>query len=175
MAGVTDEARPRDGYAKLLDAWTGPRDAGEPVGCVATSFTFDAVFFEEECLGRFLRIESDPEEDGALYLIEREEKLAQAACVAIVVAASLLLADKEARAHGWSDTERADHLRTWLSGQTPSSQRGELFAGDPDPPRRLRFSRDPCRPPPRRLCHVRHSGRCASIETCSQRFSRSLD
>ena len=53
-----------DAKAKLLDAWTAPEGAGEPVGCIATSFTFDAVFFEEECLGRFLRLESDAVEDG---------------------------------------------------------------------------------------------------------------
>lgn len=64
-------------YARLLDAWTPPPDAGDPVGCLATSFTFDAAFFEEECLGRFVRMETDPDEDGALFLLEREEKLAE--------------------------------------------------------------------------------------------------
>ena len=57
------------GYGKLLDAWTPPEGAGDPVGCIATSFTFDSVFFEEECLGRFLRLETDPTEDGPLYLL----------------------------------------------------------------------------------------------------------
>jgi len=38
----------RQGFGRLLDAWTPPPGAGEPVGCAATSFTFDAVFFEEE-------------------------------------------------------------------------------------------------------------------------------
>lgn len=84
MYRVDQDTKPREGYAKLLEAWTPPRDGGEPVGCVATSFTFDALFFEEECLGRFLGIESDPQEDGAIYLIEREEKLAQTSCAAIV-------------------------------------------------------------------------------------------
>jgi hypothetical protein len=73
------------GYGRLLDAWTAPEGAGEPVGCIATSFTFDPVFFEEECLGRFLRLESDPTEDGPIYLLEREEKLAQVACAAAIV------------------------------------------------------------------------------------------
>lgn len=75
----------RPGYDKLLDAWIPPENSGDPVGCVATSFTFSPVFFEEECLGRFLQLETDPTEDGVLYLIEREEKLAQVACAAALV------------------------------------------------------------------------------------------
>jgi len=75
----------RNGYARLLDAWSPPRGAGDPLGCVATSFTFSPVFFEEECLGRFLKLESDAREDGPLYLIEREEKLSQVVCAAAIV------------------------------------------------------------------------------------------
>lgn len=74
-----------DGSAqRLLEAWVPPADAGEPLGCVATTFTFDPVFFEEHCLSRFLRLETDPREDGAAYLIEREEKLAQSSVSVIV-------------------------------------------------------------------------------------------
>jgi hypothetical protein len=73
------------GYGRLLDAWVPPVDAGAPIGCVATSYTFSPVFFEEECLGRFLQLESDPYEDGAIYLIEREEKLSQVTCAAVLV------------------------------------------------------------------------------------------
>ena len=58
--------------------------AGDPVGCVATTFTFAPDFFEEHCLSRFLRLESDPREDGAAYLIEREEKLALSRVFAMV-------------------------------------------------------------------------------------------
>lgn len=75
----------RHGYAKLLDTWVPPKDAGEAVGCAATSFTFSPAFFEEECLARFLNLESDPQEDGPIYLIEREEKLANIACAAALV------------------------------------------------------------------------------------------
>ncbi len=75
----------KPGHGKLLDAWVAPDDAGDPVGCVATSFTFSPVFFEEECLARFLHLESDPTEDGPLYLVEREEKLAQVACASALV------------------------------------------------------------------------------------------
>jgi hypothetical protein len=75
----------KPGYAWLLDAWTPPPDAGEPLGCVATSFTFSSVFFEEECLGRFVRLETDAAEDGAAFLIEREEKFSQLVCAAALV------------------------------------------------------------------------------------------
>lgn len=73
------------GHGKLLDAWVAPDDAGEPVGCLATTFTFSPVFFEEECLARFLQLESDPTEDGPVYLVEREEKLAQVTCASALV------------------------------------------------------------------------------------------
>jgi hypothetical protein len=75
----------KPGYARLLDAWTPPPDAGEPLGCVATSFTFSSVFFEEECLGRFVRLETDAAEDGAAFLVEREEKFSQLVCASALV------------------------------------------------------------------------------------------
>jgi hypothetical protein len=73
------------GYGKILDAWIPPEEAGDPVGCVATSFTFSPVLFEEECLGRFLQLETNATEDGPAYLVEREEKLAQLECAAALV------------------------------------------------------------------------------------------
>jgi hypothetical protein len=66
-----------DGHGRLLDAWTAPSGAGGPIGCLSTTYTFSAPFFEEECLGRFLGMETQPEESGAAYLIEREEKLGE--------------------------------------------------------------------------------------------------
>ncbi|MCL4206470.1 MAG: hypothetical protein KJ000_28645 [Pirellulaceae bacterium] len=75
----------KPGYGKILDAWIPPEDAGQPVGCVVTSFTFSPVLFEEECLGRFLQLETDPKDDGALYLVEREEKMRQLMCAAALV------------------------------------------------------------------------------------------
>jgi len=65
------------GRGRLLEAWEAPPKAGEAIGCFATTFTFDAPFFEEECLSRFLGMETDPKEHGAAYLIEREDQLAQ--------------------------------------------------------------------------------------------------
>ena len=82
MSKTKDQA---PGYAKILDAWVPPEQAGDPVGCVATTFTFSPVFFEQECLGRFLQLETDPTEDGPAHLIEREEKLCQLVCAAALV------------------------------------------------------------------------------------------
>jgi hypothetical protein len=75
----------KPGYGKLLDAWVAPDESGDPIGCLATTFTFSPVFFEEECLARFLQLESDPTEDGPVYLVEREEKLAQVTCASALV------------------------------------------------------------------------------------------
>ena len=83
MGRKKKDAKP--GYARILDAWFPPQGAGDPLGCVATSFTFSHVFFEEECLSRFLCLQTDAAEDGALYLVEREEKLAQVTCAAALV------------------------------------------------------------------------------------------
>ncbi len=80
-----NNAEKKKGYGKLLEAWVPPDGAGDPIGCVATTFTFSPVFFEEECLGRFLQLETDPGEDGPLYLVEREEKLSQVICAAALV------------------------------------------------------------------------------------------
>jgi len=75
----------KSGCGRILDAWTPPQEAGEPVGCVATSFTFSPAFFEEECIGRFLQLETDASDDGPAYLVEREEKLSQLRCAAALV------------------------------------------------------------------------------------------
>lgn len=69
---------------RLLDFWVHREEYGHPVGCVASSYTFDAAFFEEDCLGRFVGMETQPDEDQRLYLVEREERLAQVGCVALV-------------------------------------------------------------------------------------------
>lgn len=71
--------------SKLLDAWIAPEGAGEPVGCVATSFTFSPLLFEEECLSRFVRIDADPVDHRLAYILEREEKLATLSCAAALV------------------------------------------------------------------------------------------
>jgi len=81
---MSGEQESKIGYGRLLDAWCPPEGAGEPIGCVATSFTFQPDVFEEECLSRFVQMESSIE-DGATFLIEREEKLAKLACAAALV------------------------------------------------------------------------------------------
>src|SRR6516165_8158087 len=78
-ASLTEQTRVR-----LLDLWRGEEHFGCPIGCITTSFTFDAELFEEQCLARFLSIQSNPNEMAKAYLIEREEKLSQCfACVLV--------------------------------------------------------------------------------------------
>ncbi len=79
MAGKrTDDATKR----RLLSLWEPAKESGDPVGVIATTFTLDTALFEEECLARFAGVQSDPVRDGALYYIEREERLANVqACV----------------------------------------------------------------------------------------------
>lgn len=68
---------PEVGDEALLELWRPPADAGEPVGCIATTFTFDAEHFDRHCLGRFLGVESDPDREGIPFLIEREDALSK--------------------------------------------------------------------------------------------------
>ena len=69
---------------RLLSLWEPPEKAGTPVGVLATTFTLDTALFEEECLARFAGVQSDPARDGALYRIEREERLASLLCATVV-------------------------------------------------------------------------------------------
>jgi len=64
---------------RLLDNWSPPDGAGPAIACLATSFTFDADFFAEDCLARFLVLttttgEGDPHASLAA-LLEQEEAL----------------------------------------------------------------------------------------------------
>ncbi len=81
-------ARPAKGEARsgarLLDLWQHDPNFGDPKGCVTTTYTFDAAFFEEQCLHRFIAMESDPDEDARSYLIEREERLSQVFAAVLV-------------------------------------------------------------------------------------------
>lgn len=66
----------------LADYWKPPADnvlkggVGEPIFCVATTFEFDASFFEAELLPRFLGLRFDHTENERTFIIEREESLA---------------------------------------------------------------------------------------------------
>ncbi len=71
-------------YKTLLDCWAPPdiiRGTDNsvktiPIAFISTTFTFNAEFFDDECLTRFLMMETEKEDDGIAFLIEREEKLA---------------------------------------------------------------------------------------------------
>ena len=74
---------------RILDAWLPPEGAGEPVACIATTFTFQPSFFEEECLARFLQLDSTPDMtpgtvDAAAYIVERDEKLTETRATVLV-------------------------------------------------------------------------------------------
>ena len=67
---------------KLLDQWLPPDRSGPPVACLATTFTFQPGFFEEECLARFLGLDSAlvsgrSDQDSLVYVLEREERLSE--------------------------------------------------------------------------------------------------
>ena len=62
----------------MLECWRPPTGAGDPIGCIASTFTFDPTFFEEECLSRFLNIDSHPDREGIAFLLERENLLGSA-------------------------------------------------------------------------------------------------
>jgi hypothetical protein len=61
----------------LSSYWCPPNEAGEPETCVASTFEFDASFFEDELLPRFLGRKFDRAENAPTFCIEREEKLRQ--------------------------------------------------------------------------------------------------
>lgn len=59
----------------MLDLWRPPQGAGDPVGCLATTYTFSSGLFDEQCLARFLEIESEPNREDLAFLLERESRL----------------------------------------------------------------------------------------------------
>lgn len=76
----------------LPSHWNGPVsagdtssiDTGKPVACIATTYTFDAAFFETDLLPRFLGLKFDNTERETSFLIEREQALGTArACVLV--------------------------------------------------------------------------------------------
>ncbi len=68
-------SKKRSAPGTMLDLWRPPRGAGEPIGCLTTTYTFDPGLFDEQCLGRFLEVESDPNREDLAYLLERETRL----------------------------------------------------------------------------------------------------
>lgn len=63
-----------DGEA-MLELWRPTKASGVPIGCLASTYRFQAELFDEQCLGRFLDIESDPDREDLAYLLEREHRL----------------------------------------------------------------------------------------------------
>ena len=59
----------------MLDLWRPPQGAGEPVGCLASTYTFAPGLFDEQCLARFLEIDSEPNREDLAFLLERESRL----------------------------------------------------------------------------------------------------
>jgi len=59
----------------MLDLWRPPQGAGDPVGCLATTYTFHPGLFDEQCLARFLDIDSEPNREDLAFLLERENRL----------------------------------------------------------------------------------------------------
>jgi hypothetical protein len=58
--------------------------AGAPVACIATTYTFDAAFFEVDLLPRFLGVKFDHTEREISFLVEREQALGTVrACVLV--------------------------------------------------------------------------------------------
>ena len=59
----------------MLELWRPPRFAGEAVGCLATTYTFQPGLFDEQCLARFLEVDSAPDREDLAFLLERETRL----------------------------------------------------------------------------------------------------
>jgi hypothetical protein len=62
----------------MLELWRPPPGAGDPIGCLATTYTFAPGLFDEQCLARFLEIESEPNREDLAFLLERESRLGSA-------------------------------------------------------------------------------------------------
>jgi len=59
----------------MLELWRPPQHAGDPVGCLATTYTFDPELFADQCLGRFLEIDSEPDREDLPFELQRETRL----------------------------------------------------------------------------------------------------
>jgi hypothetical protein len=68
-------AKSTRGAGTMLELWRPPVGAGDPIGCLATTFTFSPGLFDEQCLARFLSIDSEPDREDLAFLLERETRL----------------------------------------------------------------------------------------------------
>jgi len=73
---------------RLLDHWSPPDGVGSPIACLATSFTFEADFFAQDCLGRFLSLSSVKGEGDRISsvaaVLEEEERLSDTAVSVLI-------------------------------------------------------------------------------------------
>lgn len=74
--------------SRLLDHWSPPDGAGSPIAVLATTFTFEADFFDQDCLSRFLSLstvagEGDPISSIAAVL-EVEDRLSECQVTVLV-------------------------------------------------------------------------------------------
>ncbi|MEX2389245.1 MAG: phospholipase D family protein [Phycisphaeraceae bacterium] len=67
--------RSKDNSERMLELWRPSRAAGAPIGCLASTFTFDANLFDEQALACFLDIDADPHREDLSYLLQREDLL----------------------------------------------------------------------------------------------------
>lgn len=59
----------------MLELWKPPAGAGDPIGALTSTYTFAPGLFDEQCLARFLEIESEPDRENLSFLLEREARL----------------------------------------------------------------------------------------------------
>jgi hypothetical protein len=59
----------------LASCWSPPDDAGHPLACIATTYTFHATLFESDLLPRFLGLKFDATESERPFFVEREHAL----------------------------------------------------------------------------------------------------
>jgi hypothetical protein len=74
--------------ARLLDYWSAPDGAGPPVACLASTFTFEADFFAQDCLSRFLNLSTSVGEgdriSSVVALLEEEDRLSETRVTVLV-------------------------------------------------------------------------------------------
>lgn len=78
-----------DAVRTLADNWSAPvnaptGEAGHPLVCVASTYTFHAPFFESDLLPRFLGLKFDETEGVRPFVVEREQALATARVCVLV-------------------------------------------------------------------------------------------
>lgn len=68
-------AKNKRGLGTMLELWRPPTGAGDALGCLTSTFTFSPGLFDEQCLARFLSIDSEPDREDLAFLLERETRL----------------------------------------------------------------------------------------------------